>query len=79
MNVDEIVSNVREALDLSESQILVNVIVIGEYVELDGDAPSPERRRLAMTSSDELEPWTSIGMLEFAKMLEHNALIDDEE
>lgn len=74
MTVDEITANVREALGLADTDVLVNVIVMGEYVTLDQDADSPDRRRLAMTSSDELEPWTSIGMLRFAQMREDNAV-----
>jgi hypothetical protein len=76
VNVDEIIADVRDALGLTDDQVLVNVVVLGEYVDLDPAAESPERRRMAMTSSDELEPWTSIGMLEFAKMREHRAVLD---
>lgn len=76
MTVDEIVADVRRALGLSDDQVLVNVIVMGEYVDLAPEAESPERRRLAMQSSDELEPWTSIGMLRFAQMRESDAVRD---
>lgn len=76
MNTDEILSDPRSALGLDDDQVLVNVIVLGEYVDLGPDVDRPERRRLAVTSSDELEPWTSIGMLEFAKMIEHTAVAD---
>jgi len=76
MTVDEVVADVRAALGLADTDVLVNIIVIGEYVTLDQDAVSPERRRLAMHASDELEPWTSIGMLRFAQMREDNAVRD---
>lgn len=76
MLADDVVTDVRRALGLRDSQVLVNVIVIGEYVDLDPDVESPERRRLAMVASDELEPWTSIGMLEFAKMREQRGVRD---
>ncbi len=79
MDCNEILDDPRRALSLEDDQVLVNVIVLGEYVDLAEDAESPNRRRLAMTSSDELEPWTSIGMLEFAKMREHNAIRDLDE
>jgi len=72
MTVDEIVADVRAALSLGDDEVLVNLIVLGEYVTLDPGAEQPNRRRLAMTSSDELEPWTSIGMLRFAQMREDN-------
>lgn len=80
MTVDEVAADIRAALGLTESDILVNIIVLGEYVTLDQDADDPDRRRLAMTSSDELEPWTSIGMLRFAQMREDKAVrnYDDE-
>lgn len=74
MTVDEILADVRGALGLVDSEVLVNIIVIGEYVTLDENAEQPDRRRLAMHSSDELEPWTSIGMLRFAQMREDNAV-----
>lgn len=76
MTVDEVVADVRAALGLADDQVLVNVIVIGEYVDLDPDVHEPQRRRLAMQSSDELEPWTSIGMLRFAQMRENDAVRD---
>lgn len=76
MTVDEIVADVRAALGLTDDQVLVNVIVLGEYVDLDPAAESPDRRRLAMQSSDELEPWTAIGMLRFAQMRENDAVRD---
>ena len=76
MTVDEIVADVRNALGLSDDQVLVNVIVMGEYVDLDPAAEQPERRRLAIQVSDELEPWTSIGMLRFAQMREDEAVGD---
>ena len=83
MTVDEIIADVRDALALTEDQVLVNVIVMGEYVDLDPDAEQPDRRRLAIQVSDELEPWTSIGMLRFAQMREdgavRNAWEDDED
>lgn len=74
MTVDEILADVRAALGLHDDQVLVNVIVLGEFVDLGPEAESPERRRLAMVSSDELEPWTSIGMLRFAQLRENDAV-----
>lgn len=74
MTVDEIIADVRTALGLDPDEILVNVIVLGEFVTLSPDADSPERRRLAFQASEELEPWTSIGMLRFAQMQEHRAI-----
>jgi hypothetical protein len=82
VTVDEIIADVRDALGLEPDEILVNVIVLGEYVTLASDAVSPERRRLAFQASEELEPWTSIGMLRFAQMQEHRAIgqmLDDED
>lgn len=83
MTVDEIVDDVRQALGLSDRQVLVNVIVMGEYVDLDPGAEQPERRRLSVQVSDELEPWTAIGMLQFCQMRENdavrNAWEDDED
>ena len=83
MTVDEICADLRVALGLLDEEILVNVIVLGEYVTLDQDADSPDRRRLGYVASNELEPWTSIGMLRFAQMQEYQAvasfLSDDED
>lgn len=76
MTVDEIVADIREALGLGAGDVLVNIIVMGEYVTLDQDATNPDRRRLCYLASDELEPWTSIGMLRFAQMREDNAVRD---
>lgn len=76
VNVDEVLGDVRGALGLGEDEILVNVIVLGEYVSLAADAYEPNRRRLCMVASDELEPWTSIGMLRFAQMRENAAVVD---
>jgi hypothetical protein len=74
MTVDEVLADVRAALGLNSDEILVNVIVLGEYVTLSADAVSPDRRRLAFHASEELEPWTSIGMLRFAQTQEHQAI-----
>lgn len=82
MTVDEILADPRAALGLTNDEVLVNVIVLGEYVTLDQDAEQPNRRRLAMHASDELEPWTSIGMLRFAQLREHRAVdeqLDDDD
>lgn len=76
MTTDEIIAYPREALGLAEHEVLVNVIVLGEYVTLDDTEYEPNRRRLAMVSSDELEPWTSIGMLRFAQLRENAAVRD---
>ncbi len=70
MTVDEILADVREGLGLIDEEVLVNVIVIGEYVTLDPDAEQPGRRRLAVVASEECEPWSVIGMLEFCKLRE---------
>jgi len=77
MTVDEIAANIREALGLDDDEVLVNVIVMGEYVTLAAGAAYPERRRISMISSDELEPWSSIGMLRFAQMREDAKLRGD--
>lgn len=74
MTVDEIADDIRTALGLTSEEILVNVIVLGEFVTLDQEAEHPERRRMAIQVSDELEPWTSIGMLRFAQMREMDGL-----
>lgn len=74
MTVDEIVADIRDALSLGNDDVLVNIIVMGEYVTLDQDAEHPDRRRLAYLASDELEPWTSIGMLRWAQMREDAAI-----
>lgn len=76
MTVDEIIADLPAALGLGSDAVLVNVIVMGEYVTLDQDAESPDRRRLSYIASDELEPWTSIGMLRFAQMREDDAVKD---
>ena len=76
VNVDEVLADPRGALGLTDDEVLVNVIVLGEYVSLAADAEEPNRRRLTMVSSDELEPWTSIGMLRFAQMRENAAVVD---
>ncbi len=79
MNVDEIVADVRVGLGLTENEVLVNIIVMAEYVDLRPDAYAPNRRRLAFVSSDELEPWTAIGMMEYGKMREERGLRDADE
>lgn len=76
MNVDDVVADVRAALELNDDDVLVNVIVVGEYITLAEDAENPDRRRLAYLSSDELEPWTAIGMLRYVQMLEDQAIGD---
>ena len=76
MTVDEIVADLRAALGLGDTDVLVNIIVMGEFVTLDQDADQPDRRRLSYLASDELEPWTSIGMLRFAQMREDHAVTD---
>ena len=80
-STDEILTDPRSALELADTDVPVSVIVLVEYIDLDPDAERPESKRLAMISSDELNPWTTIGMLEFAKLTENAAIgiFDDEE
>lgn len=75
--VDEALADPRAALGLSDTDIPVNIIIMAEFVTLDDAEPCPDRRRLAMMSSDELEPWTSIGMLRMGQMREMRTLDDD--
>ena len=72
---DEILSDPREALGLSPSDIITNVIIVVEYAELDEDAYQPERPRLAQVTDDAMTPWRSLGMLEFAQQTEMQSVM----
>lgn len=69
MTADEVLANPFVALSLPDDCIVVSAVVVVEYVE-PGSDDRPDRRRLAWVASDELNPWTSIGIWEFLKQRE---------
>lgn len=69
MTADEVLANPWQAMSLPENAIVVSAVVVVEYVEPDSE-DRPDRRRLAWVASDELNPWTSIGIWEFLKQRE---------
>ena len=77
MNVDEILASPIDALDLPDGAIPLSVIMLVEYAEPGADE-SPSCRRLAVTSDEDLPPWTSVGMLRFACELEFNYATRDD-
>lgn len=68
-SADEVISDPLSALSLIDGQFVVSAVVVVEYVE-PGSDNRPDRRRLAWVASDELNPWTSIGIWEFLKQRE---------
>lgn len=68
-SADEVVDEPREHLNLPDGSFVVSACVVVEYVE-PGSDDRPDRRRLAWVASDELNPWTSIGIWEFLKQRE---------
>jgi hypothetical protein len=69
MTADEVLANPWQAMSLPENAIVVSAVVVVEYVEPDSE-DRPDRRRLAWVASEELNPWTSIGIWEFLKQRE---------
>lgn len=69
MIATELLDDPYEALHLPEGAFVVTSVVVVEYVEPNSE-DRPERRRLAWCVSDELNPWTSIGIWEFLKQRE---------
>ncbi len=69
MNVDELLADPITAVNLPDGAFPVTACVVVEYVH-PGSDNNPQRRRLAWCSSDELNPWTSIGIWEFLKQHE---------
>lgn len=73
MIATELLDGPYEALNLPENSFVVSAIVVVEYVEPNSEN-RPTRRRLAWCASDELNPWTSIGIWEFLKQHEVAAI-----
>lgn len=69
MNVDELLADPLAAVNLPDGAFPVTAVIVVEYVD-PGSDNSPERKRLAWCSSDELNPWTSIGIWEWLKQWE---------
>ena len=69
MTADELLADVIGALDLPDGAFPVTACIVIEYVH-PGSDNRPDRRRLAWCASDELNPWTSIGIWEFLKQQE---------
>lgn len=76
MTVDEIIANPLAALELPDGAIPVSIIVLVEYVE-PGSDDRPSARRLAMNTDDDMPPWTSMGMLQYAIELEADEVRHD--
>lgn len=69
MNADELLAAPIEALELPDGAFPVSAVIVVEYVH-PGSDNSPHRRRLAWAVSDELNPWTSIGIWKFLEQHE---------
>lgn len=69
MTVDELLADPLAAVDLPDGAFPVTAVVVMEYVH-PGSENNPHRKRLAWCASDELNPWTSIGIWEFLKQHE---------
>jgi hypothetical protein len=70
---DEILANPIQALGIPDGCIPIHVVLLVEYARPGMDT-HPQRNGLALTTDDDCPPWTSIGMLDFAKQLEHDAV-----
>jgi hypothetical protein len=77
---DEILANPAAAAGIPDGAIPLHVVVLIEYARPGADI-HPQRNGLAVISDDDCPPWTSIGMLDFARQLELDAVtnIDDED
>lgn len=69
MTADELLADPIAGVALPDGAVPVTAIVVIEYVE-PASENRPERRRLGWRASDELNPWTSIGIWEFLKQHE---------
>lgn len=69
MKTDEILADVLAACELGAEAMPVHVIVLIEYLELDNEI-HPGRARMVLKSDEDLTPWTSMGMLQFATQCE---------
>jgi hypothetical protein len=77
MNADEILANITEALNLPAGAVPIHVIVIAEYADPSAEE-WPGRTRLASASDDDCPPWSCVGMIRFAELMQLKVKMEDD-